>query len=374
MGHFIYADNAATAQLDIEAFDAMKPYLLNEYGNASQPYAFAREPKRALKRAREIIANCIGAEPEEIYFTSGGTESDNWVIKSLALSDAEKREMITSAFEHHAILHSCAAIERIGYPVSYMYPTKEGYITPKILEDCIADSTRLVSVIFANNEIGSIQPICELCEVAHTHGALFHTDAVQAIGHIKINVHDLGVDFLSASAHKFNGPKGIGFLYIRKGIKLLPHEDGGSQEGAYRAGTENVAAIVGMAVALKSNCDYLEQNQQHILSLERLLTSKLDEAGIVYKRNGGSNTLPGLLSLSFPGKDGEAILHRMDLMGICISTGSACDSVNTEISHVLQAIQLNEDYAKGTIRISLGKNNTEEEITEIAAALARILV
>lgn len=373
MGHFIYADNAATTQLDIEAFDAMKPYLLNEYGNASQPYAFAREPKRALKRAREIIANCIGAEPEEIYFTSGGTESDNWVIKSLALSDAEKREMITSAFEHHAILHSCTAIERIGYPVSYMYPTKEGYITPKILEDCIADSTRLVSVIFANNEIGSIQPICELCEVAHAHGALFHTDAVQAVGHIKINVHDLGVDFLSASAHKFNGPKGIGFLYIRKGIKLLPHEDGGSQESAYRAGTENVAAIVGMAVALKSNCDYLEQNQQHILSLERLLTSKLDEAGIVYKRNGGSNTLPGLLSLSFPGKDGEAILHRMDLMGICISTGSACDSVNTEISHVLQAIRLNEDYAKGTIRISLGKNNTEEEITEIAAALARIL-
>lgn len=373
MGHFIYADNAATTQLDIEAFDAMKPYFLNEYGNVSQPYAFAREPKRAIKRAREIIANCIGSAPEEIYFTSGGTESDNWVIKSLALFDAEKREIITSAFEHHAILRSCTAIERIGCPVSYMYPTNEGYITPKTLEECIAESTRLVSVMFANNEIGSIQPICELCEVAHAHGALFHTDAVQALGHIKINVHDLGVDFLSASAHKFNGPKGVGFLYIRKGVKLLPHEDGGSQESAHRAGTENVAAIVGMAVALKSNCDYLVQNQQHILSLERLLTSKLDEAGIVYKRNGGSNTLPGLLSLSFPGKDGEAILHRMDLMGICISTGSACDSVNTAISHVLQAIRLNEDYAKGTIRISLGKNNTEEDVTEIAAALARVL-
>lgn len=209
--------------------------------------------------------------------------------------------------------------------------------------------------------------------MAHAHGALFHTDAVQSVGHIKINVHELGIDFLSASAHKFNGPKGIGFLYIRNGVQLPPYADGGAQESAQRAGTENVALIVGMAVALKANCDLLEYHQQHILNLEQKLIAKLDETGVSYRRNGGDCRLPGLLSLSFPGKDGEAILHRMDLMGISISTGSACDSVNTEISHVLQAIQLDEEYAKGTIRISLGKNNTEAEAEEIADALLKII-
>lgn len=373
MKQHIYADNAATTKLDKAAFEAMTPWLLEEYGNASQPYAFARKPKKALTDARATIAECIGALPEEIYFTSGGTESDNWVIKSSAFSDPEKRVTITSAFEHHAILNSCAAIERLGYPVAYMWPSNEGYITPEILKKYITDNTRLVSVMFANNEIGSIQSIRELCEVAHAHGAMFHTDAVQAVGHIEINVHELGADFLSASAHKFNGPKGIGFLYIRKGVELLPYADGGAQENMRRAGTENVAAIFGMAAALKANCDLMEQNQQHILNLEKQLISRLDEAGVVYKRNGGDCNLSGLLSLSFPGKDGEAIFHRMDLMGISISTGSACDSVNTEISHTLQAIRLNEGYAEGTIRISLGKNNTEEEVEKIAAALINIV-
>lgn len=373
LARIIYADNAATTKLDKAAFDAMTPWLLEEYGNASQPYTFARKPKKALADAKAAIAECIGATPEEIYFTSGGTESDNWVIKSFAFSDPEKRATITSAFEHHAILRSCTAIERLGYPVVYMWPSEEGYITPEILEKYITDNTRLVSVMFANNEIGSIQPVRELCEASHTHGALFHTDAVQAVGHIKINVHELGVDFLSASAHKFNGPKGIGFLYIRKGVELPPYIDGGAQENAHRAGTENVAAIIGMAAALKENCHLLDQNQRHILDLERLLLFQLDKAGAVYKCNGGDCKLPGLLSLSFPGKDGEAILHRMDLMGISISTGSACDSVNTEISHVLQAIRLDEDYAKGTIRISLGKNNTEEDVEKIATALIKII-
>jgi cysteine desulfurase len=373
MGVHIYADNAATTKLDQAAFEAMTPWLLEEYGNASQPYAFSRKPKQALADARAAIAACIGALPEEIYFTSGGTESDNWVIKSSAFSDSQKRATVTSAFEHHAVFHSCAAIERLGYPVVYMLPSQDGYVTPEILADSITDGTRLVSVMFANNEIGSIQPIRELCEATHAHGAWFHTDAVQAVGHIKIDAHALGVDFLSASAHKFNGPKGIGFLYIRKGVELPPYADGGAQESAHRAGTENVAAIAGMAAALKANCDLLEQNQQHILSLERQLISKLDESGIAYKRNGGNRKLPGLLSLSFPGKDGEAILHRMDLMGISISTGSACDSVNTEISHVLQAIRLDEKYAKGTIRISLGKNNTEADAERIAEALIKVI-
>lgn len=280
---------------------------------------------------------------------------------------------ITSTFEHHAVLHSCAEIERLGYPVVYMLPTEEGTILPEILEKHITDETRLVSVMFANNEIGSMQPVQDLCKVTHEHGALFHTDAVQAIGHVRINVHELGIDYLSASAHKFNGPKGIGFLYIRKGAELYPYVNGGAQERGHRAGTENIAAIVGMAAALEANCDLLEKNQKHILNLEFRLVSKLDEAEVLYRRNGGNNTLPGLLSLSFPDKDGEAILHRMDLMGISISTGSACDSVNTEISHVLQAIHLDDRHGKGTIRISLGKYNSEADIEQIAAALIRIV-
>ncbi len=373
MRQFIYADNAATTRLDGAALEAMTPWLLEEYGNASQPYTFARKPKRALAEARATIAECIGASPEEIYFTSGGTESDNWVIKSSAFSDLGKRTMITSAFEHHAVLHSCTAIQRLGFPVTYISPSNDGYITPALLEENITDCTRLVSVMFANNEIGTIQPIRRLCEIAHAHGALFHTDAVQAVGHVKINVQELGIDFLSASAHKFNGPKGIGFLYIRSGVELIPYADGGAQENAHRAGTENVASIVGMAAALKRNCDLLQQHQLHILNLEQQLLSHLDTAGVPYKRNGGASSLPGLLSLSFPGQDGEAILHRMDLMGISISTGSACDSVNTEISHVLKAIGLDEDHAKGTVRISLGRYNSETDVEAIAAALTKIV-
>ena len=373
MKQHIYADNAATTKLDKTTLEAMLPWLLEEYGNASQLYAFARKPKKALADARATIAECIGALPEEIYFTSGGTESDNWVIKSSAFSDSKKQVMITSAFEHHAILHSCSTIEHFGYPVVYMSPSNEGYITPENLEKHITENTRLISIIFANNELGSIQPIQELCKVAHAHGALFHTDAVQAVGHIKINVHELGVDFLSASAHKFNGPKGIGFLFIRKGAELKPYVDGGSQENLHRAGTENIASIVGMAAALKTNSDSLDKNQLHILKLEKQLLARLDESGVVYRCNCVESKLPGLLSLSFPDKDGEAILHRMDLMGISISTGSACDSVNAEISHVLKAIHLAENYAKGTIRISLGKNNTQEDVENIVASLVKIV-
>lgn len=373
MRHHIYADNAATTQLDPDAFEAMKPWLLEEYGNASQPYTFARDPKRALAEARATIAKCIGAEPEEIFFTSGGSESDNWAIKGSAFADAEHRATITTAFEHHAILHSCAAIERMGYPVAYLYPTADGQITGETLSQVITDSTRLVSVMYVNNELGSIQPIRELCEIAHSHGALFHTDAVQAVGHIPVNVKELGVDMLSSAAHKFNGPKGIGFLYIRKNVRLPSYIDGGSQEFGLRAGTENVASIVGMATALKKNCDAIEKNATYLRSLEEMLLGLLNSSGIEYKRNGGRNTLPGLLSLSFPGKDGEAILHRMDLAGISISTGSACDSVNTEISHVLQSIGLDEKYARGTIRVSLGKDNTEGEVSSIVDALKKIV-
>ena len=369
----IYADNAATTKLDIDAFEAMKPWLLDEYGNASQPYSFARKPKKALAEAREVIAGCINAKPEEIFFTSGGTESDNWAIKSAALSDPDKHAIITSAFEHHAILHSCAAIEHMGYPVAYLYPDVHGQVQPDALKEYITDRTRLVSIMLANNELGSIQPIQQLAEIAHRNGAVFHTDAVQAVGHIPIDVLELGVDLLSSSAHKFNGPKGIGFMYRREAISYPPYMDGGAQEKRLRAGTENIASIVGMAVALKKNCDYLEENRAFLKKLEELLIDLLKKAGLQFVRNGGSSTLPGLLSLSFPGFSGEAILHRMDLMGICISTGSACDSVNTEISHVLKAIKLEEDLARGTVRISLSKNNTTSEVESIANALIKIV-
>lgn len=351
----------------------MKPWLLEDYGNASQPYAFARNPKKALANARAIIAECVGALPEEIYFTSGGTESDNWAIKGSALGDSEKRATITSAFEHHAVLHSCAAIERLGYPVAYMWPTSDGLITSETLRRYITNNTRLVSVMFANNELGSVQPIKELCAVAHQYGALFHTDAVQAVGHIKINVHDLGVDFLSASAHKFNGPKGIGFLYIRKGLDFPTFIDGGAQESGHRAGTENVASIVGMAAALKNNCDTISDNRVYLRQLEKNILETLVANDVRFVRNGGSDNLPGFLSLAFPGKEGESILHRMDLMGISISTGSACDSKNTEISHVLQAIRLDENLATGTVRISLGKYNSKNDADAIAAALIKIV-
>ena len=227
--------------------------------------------------------------------------------------------------------------------------------------------------MFANNELGSIQPIESLCEKAHAYGALFHTDAVQAVGHVEIDVRKLGVDFLSASAHKFNGPKGVGFLYIREGAPLASYADGGAQERGDRAGTENVAGIVGMATALRTNCDNLETIQRHLRLLERILLSRLHVGGVSFFRNGGSNTLPGLMSLSFPGFSGEMILHRMDLMGVCISTGSACDSRNVEISHVLQAVGLDEELARGTVRISLGKNNTSEDANAIADALIRIV-
>lgn len=354
--------------------EAMRPYLLQEYGNASQPYSFARQPKKAIQEARETIASCIGALPEEIFFTSGGTESDNWAIKGIAARNYSRQATITTAFEHHAVLHACAAIEKQGFPVAYMWPDKTGLVYPETLESCITNETLLVSVMYANNEIGSIQPIKELCDIAHAHGALFHTDAVQAVGHVRINVNDLGIDMLSASAHKFNGAKGVGFLFVRKGTPISSYADGGAQELGMRAGTENVAGIVSMATALRKNVEGLKENQKHVISLEKKLLSGLDESGIPYVRNGGDHTLPGIISLSFDEKDGEAILHRMDLMGISISTGSACDSKNTEISHVLQAIRIPENLAKGTIRISLGKDNTADDVAAIVSSLRKILM
>ena len=374
MKRSIYADNAATTKLDIEALEAMLPWLNEEYGNASQPYAFSRKPKKAIAEAREIIASCINARPEEIFFTSGGTESDNWAIKGSAFCDAEKRETITSQIEHHALLNACRSIEGLGYPVSYLPVDRYGVIAPSTLDGLITRRTRLVSVMLANNEIGTIEPIMDLAEISHKNGAVFHTDAVQAVGHIPVDVKKLGVDMLSASAHKFNGPKGVGFLFIKNGTLLVSLLDGGTQEFGMRAGTENVASIVGMAVALKNNCDHMESHREHILSLERSLINGIDDIGIDYIHNGSENHLPGIINLSFKGADGETLLHRLDLLGTCVSTSAACDSKNTRISHVLKAIELDREYALGTIRLSLGKDNLKEDVHTIVDSIRKILL
>lgn len=379
MSGYIYADNAATTKLDIDAFEAMKQYLLEDYGNASQPYFFSKRPKMALKQARKIIAECIGAEPNEIFFTSGGSESDNWAIKRFALFATDIRHIITSNIEHHAVLHSVESEKEYSNAnVYYLEADNHGLISADQLKKILyrprtavasCEST-LVSVMLANNEIGTIQPIEELAVIANEYGARFHTDAVQAVGHIPVNVKKLGVSMLSASAHKFNGPKGIGFLYSNGGIPNLI--DGGAQEMGARAGTENVAAIVGMATALKKNCDEMEANIKKVKSLEYLLIDRLNATGLDYIRN-GTNQLPGNISLSFANTEGEMLLHRLDLKKICISTGSACDSVNTQISHVIKAIGVPEKYAKGTIRISLGKDNNESDVNAIVDALVSVL-
>lgn len=366
----IYADNAATTKLDIEAFEAMKPFLLEDYSNPSQPYSFSRRSKKALKDSREVIARCINALPEEIYFTSGGTESDNWAIKEIVLNDISKKAIITSEIEHHAVLNSCKMLNKFGYPIYFLKPDSYGTIAADNLKQNISN-TSFVSIMSANNEIGTIQPVAELAEIAHEHGAYFHTDAVQTIGHIPIDVKALNVDMLSASAHKFNGPKGIGFLYIKSGIKLIPFINGGAQESQMRAGTENVAAIVGMAKALENNCDNIEKN---ILKVKGISKAFLDNLSVDYIFNGNiSNHLAGINSISFKNISGESMLHILDLKGICISTGAACDSVNTKISHVLKAINVPSEYISGTIRVSFGKDNTEDEAVKIAKEINKII-
>lgn len=363
MKRFVYADNAATTRMSDKAIEVMTQYMREDYANPSQPYSFSRKAKRTLREAREMIANSIGASsPEQIIFTSGGSESDNMVIKSM-----RGNRIITSPIEHHAILNSCEKEH-----TSFVDVNSDGLVSANSLAEIINPDTKLVSIMMANNEIGTIQPIKGLAEIAHSHNCLFHTDAVQAVGHIDINVDNLGVDFLSASAHKFNGPKGIGFLYVKDRHNLTSLINGGSQEFGLRAGTENVAAIAAMAIALEEGCKETENNTILLKSLKAIILSALDNAGIEYKCN-GTNQLPGILSLSFKCFSGESLLHRLDLRGICVSTGSACDSKNTQISHVLKAIKLNEDYAKGTIRISLGRFNNSDEAKYLAESLISIL-
>ena len=367
--NLIYADHAATTQLCDAAWAAMTPFLREEFGNPSSLHSRAKTPREAVSAARATIAACIGAEPGEIVFTSGGTESDNWVIKGTG------GVLMVSAYEHHAVLNSAASEESCGRKVVYVRPKVGGYLMPETLTKRWEEGIGLVSVMMANNEIGTINPIKLLAEVAHKRGALFHTDAVQAVGHIPIDVRDLGVDFLSASAHKFNGPKGIGFLFIRKGLKLKQLIHGGQQEAGLRAGTENVASIVGMAAALKSNCDQMERNSAHLDALADRLKEGLESVAdqIVYPGSGVCDQLPGFVSVSFPGHPAEGLMHMLDLKGIAVSTGAACDSKNTQISHVLKAINAPRVIAESTIRLSLGPENTRQDVDEILTALKILL-
>lgn len=374
MKQIIYADNAATTKMDEDIAKEMMASLREQYANPSSLYSDARKSRHQVESARKKIADCIGAKEDEVFFTSGGTESDNWAIKGRAFCyPNQKKRIITSQIEHHAILRSCEFLENIGYEVVYLPVDDKGRVAPESLEAAINEDTILVSVMLANNEIGTIEPIHELAEIAHRHQVPFHTDAVQAVGHIPVSVDELGVDLLSASGHKFNSPKGIGFLYVRKGMQILPLHHGGAQESNMRGGTEDVALIVAMAAALERNNIEIEQNHEHLLQLENVIIRNLDVAGIDYIRNGEAPRIPGNISLSFRNFSGEMILHRLDLKGIFVSTGSACNSKETEISHVLQAIHLPEEYAKGTIRISLGKMNTIEEAETIAEELLTIV-
>ena len=363
----IYADHAATTALSPAAYEAMLPWLQEEYGNPSTLYSLAREPRKAVASARQTIADCIGAKPDEIFFTSGGTEADNWALTGVAFRQPGiKCEIISSWIEHHAILHTCDFLKRLGYGITLLPVDKQGIVSPETLEKHIQDTTSLVSIMFANNEIGTVQPIKELVEVAHQNGCLFHTDAVQAVGHIPIDVHQLGIDMLSASAHKFNGPKGIGFLYIRDGLSIESFMHGGAQEKGKRAGTENVAGIVGMAKALREHQEHLADEAEYVKGLAQALLADLKKTDLDYLVNGSENRIPGSLSLSFRGIDGEALMHRLDFKGSAVSTGSACDSMRTVLSHVLRAIAVPDEYAYGTIRITLGMDNTMDQMHTLA--------
>ena len=371
LNKIIYADNAATTKIDEDAANLMFE-LQKLFANPSSAYKISMPLKKILRESRERIAACINAEPQEIYFTSGGSESDNWAIKSSVLANLRERpNIITSAVEHKAILNSCAAMKNLGCTVTKLPVDKFGAVNPDILKKKILPQTKIISIMLANNEVGTIQPIKTLAEIAHAAGKIFHSDAVQAVGHIPLDVKNLGVDMLSASAHKFNGPKGIGFLYIRAGLKILPLIDGGAQEFSKRGGTENVPAVAAMALALEKNCRDMEKFSKKISAVAMHLIDCLRQNDIDFILNGGENRLPGHLSLSFANCDGETVMHRLDLKNICVSTGSACNSKQVKISHVLRALKIPQNYIRGTVRITFGKENTLEDAENIAANLIK---
>lgn len=371
MEHRIYADNAATTPLCESALRAMTPYFTEYYGNPSNIYSLGRQAKKALETARETVAECLGAQPNEIFFTSCGSESDNWAIKGTAakLAKTGKRHIVTTEIEHHAVLNPCRALERNGFSVTRLGVHGDGLVRPGELEEALRPDTALVSVMFANNEIGTVQPAEEIGAVCKQRGVLFHTDAVQAAGHLPIAVNRLNADLLSISGHKFGGPKGVGVLFIRRGTELEPLIDGGAQERGRRAGTENVAGAVGLAAALKEACAHREETEARLTALrDRLAEGMLKISGS--RLNGDpKKRLPGNVNVCFEGVEGETLVLLLDEKGICASSGSACTAGSTDPSHVLLALGLPRELARGSLRLTLGNENTAEDVEKILEVL-----
>lgn len=375
MDKLIYMDNAATTSTAPEVVSAMLPFFTEYYGNPSSVYNFAQKSKMAIEDAREIIADSIGAaKSNEIYFTGGGSESDNWALKSAAFGLRDKgNHIITTKIEHHAILNTCAYLEKNGFKVTYLDVDSEGFVSLEDVENAITDKTILISVMFANNEIGTIEPVCEIGEIAHKHGILFHTDAVQAMCHVPINVTKMNIDLLSASAHKFHGPKGVGFMYMKNTAKLEPFIHGGAQERARRAGTSNVPGIVGMGKAVKLALDTLDKDTHTIINMRNYIVDRIlgeipdvtfDGAEI-----GSLKRLPSNMHFCFKDVSGDSLLIMLDMNGICASSGSACAAGSIDPSHVLLAIGRSRDEAKGALRLSIDKDLTKEDADYVIDAL-----
>jgi len=372
---FVYADNAATTCVSKTALDAMLPFLTENYGNPSSLYSFAQNVTEALAEARATVAECIGAEPREIYFTSGGSEADNQAIFSAAKLGARKgkKHIISTKFEHHAVLHTLNALKKQGYEITLLDVHEDGVVRLDELEAAIREDTCLVTIMFANNEIGTVQPIAEIGALCREKGVYFHTDAVQAAGHMPIDVKAMNIDMLSISGHKFHAPKGVGALYCKRNVPLFTFIEGGAQERGKRAGTENVAGIAAMAAALKESVEHMEENTAKIIPMRDKLISELSK--IPHSKINGSleHHVPGTVNMCFEGIEGESLLLMLDMNGICASSGSACTSGSLDPSHVLLSLGLPHEVAHGSLRLSIGEYNTMEEIDHIIEVVPRVV-
>lgn len=371
----VYVDNAATTKLSDKALDSMLPLFKDIYGNPSSLHTVGQTAKEYLEEARETVANCIGALPREIYFTSGGSEADNQAIRTAAFIGAKKgkKHIVSSKFEHHAVLHTLNALEKEGYTVTLVDVNSDGVIKADDVKNAITDETCLVTIMTANNEIGTIQPIAEIGEICREKGVFFHTDAVQAVGHIHVNVKDMNVDMLSASAHKFHGPKGVGFLYVKSGIPVKNLIEGGAQERGKRAGTENMPAIIGMATALKDAVDNLDENAKKVSAMRDRLMQGLKDIDRSFINGNFEKRLPGTVNMCFEGIEGESLLLLLDMKGICASSGSACTSGSLDPSHVLLSIGVPVEVAHGSLRLSISEYNTMEEMEHIIKSVPEVV-
>lgn len=371
----IYVDNAATTKVAPEVVEAMLPYFTENFGNPSSIYAEGREAKKAIERAREQVAKAIGADPKEIYFTGSGSEADNWALRSTAKALKSKgNHIITSSVEHHAVLHTCQDLEKQGYEVTYLPVDKYGMVSPEDVKAAIKDTTIMISIMTANNEIGTIMPIAEIGEIAKSAGVVFHTDAVQAVGNVHIDVNEMNIDMLSLTGHKFHGPKGSGALFVRNGVRLISFITGGAQERMRRAGTENVPGIVGLGKAIEMATANIDQKQKKLTALRDAYIKKVLET-IPYSHLNGHPTkrLPGNANISFEFIEGEGMLLSLDMKGISASSGSACTSGSLDPSHVLLAIGLKHEEAHGSLRVSFDEDNTMEDVNYIADSLKEIV-